>query len=123
MNNSTYQVVRGLNDFFGDFFNETYNWTSAGGSRSSRVKKEDGGYSASVELPGYNKETLSIKVENGNLLVVRSGKEDEKDKILDRLELSNDVDRKKIKAKSEDGILRLSLPKLEEKKNTCIMIE
>ena len=86
-------------------------------------KKEDGGYSASVELPGYNKETLSIKVENGNLLVVRSGKEDEKDKILYRLELSNDVDRKKIKAKSEDGILRLSLPKLEEKKNTCIMIE
>ena len=80
MNNSTYQVVRGLNDFFGDFFNETYNWTSAGGSRSSHVKKEDGGYSASVELPGYNKETLSIKVENGNLLVVRSGKEDEKDK-------------------------------------------
>ena len=78
---------------------------------------------AEIELPGYNKETLSMQVEHGNLLVVRSKKEEEEDKTLYRLQLPKDIDCKNIKAKSQDGILHLTLPRLEEKRKKCIMIE
>ena len=99
-----------------------YNWTYKS-HLSSKVEKNDNGYAAQVEVPGYNKENLSMKVENGNLLVVRSNKEDETDKILYRLELTKDVDYKNIKAKSQDGILHLTLPTLTENKSKCITIE
>ena len=122
--NSTYGLVRDVSNLFNDLVNDDsfYNWTYKS-HLSSKVEKNDNGYAAQVEVPGYNKENLSMKVENGNLLVVRSNKEDETDKVLYRLELTKDVDHKNIKAKSQDGILHLTLPRLEEKRKKCIMIE
>ena len=76
-----------------------------------------------MEVPGYNKGNLSMKVENGNLLVVRSSKEEENDKVLYRLQLTKDIDCKNIKAKSQDGVLQLTLPAFTEKKSKCIAIE
>jgi HSP20 family molecular chaperone IbpA len=64
-----------------------------------------------------------MKVENGDLLVVRSNKKDENNKVLYRLQLTKDIDHKNIKAKSQDGVLRLTLPALTEKKSKCITIE
>jgi len=99
-----------------------YNWNQKN-NRSSNFKKNDDAYIVEVELPGYNKKTLSIEIENKNLLVIRSKKEKEENKILYRLELSKEIDCENIKAKSEDGILHLTLPKLEENKKKCIIIE
>ena len=122
--NSTYGLVRDVSDLFSDLINDDnfYNW-SCRSHLSSKVEKNNEGYAAHVEVPGYNKENLSMKVENGNLLVVRSNKEDETNKILYRLELTKDVDYKNIKAKSQDGILHLTLPTFTEKKSKCITIE
>ena len=122
--NSTYSLVRNVSDLFNDLISDDdfYNWTYRSGL-SSKVEKDDEGYTARVEIPGYNKENLSMKVENGNLLVVRSSKKDENDKVLYRLELTKDVDYKNIKAKSQDGILHLTLPTLIEKNTKCITIE
>tara|TARA_Y100000356_G_scaffold60576_1_gene49191 strand:- start:342 stop:719 length:378 start_codon:yes stop_codon:yes gene_type:complete len=122
--NSTYSLVRNVSDLFNDLISDDnfYNWTYRS-SLSSKVEKDDEGYTARVEIPGYNKENLSMKVENGNLLVVRSSKKDENDKVLYRLELTKDVDYKNIKAKSQDGILHLTLPTLIEKNTKCITIE
>ena len=122
---NTYGLMGTVADLFDDLVNETehfYNWGQKR-SISSKIEKNDEGYSANIELPGYNKENLSIKVENDNLLVVRSGKEDENQKILYRLQLTNDIDFKKITAKSEDGVLHLSLPVASTAKNKCITIE
>ena len=122
--NSTYGLVRNFSNLFNELVNddEIYNW-SYKGYFSSRVEKTDEGYTAKVEVPGYNKENLSMKVENGDLLVVRSNKEDENDKVLYRLQLTKDIDYKNIKAKSQDGVLHLTLPALTEKKSKCINIE
>jgi HSP20 family protein len=122
--NSTYGLVRNVNDLFNELFNddEIYNWSHKG-SLSSKIEKNDKGYSAKVEVPGYNKENLSMKVENGDLLVVRSNKEGENDKVLYRLQLTKDIDHKNIKAKSQDGVLHLTLPAFTEKKSKCITIE
>jgi len=122
--NSTYGLVRNVSNLFNDLINDDdfYNW-SPNSCLSSKIKKNNEGYSALVEVPGYNKNNLSMKVENGNLLVVRSNKEDENDKVLYRLELTKDIDHKNIKAKSQDGVLHLTLPTLTEKKTKCISIE
>jgi|TARA_R110000824_G_scaffold302754_1_gene490543 HSP20 family protein len=122
--NSTYGLVANVNDLFNELFNddEVYNWSHKG-PLSSKIEKNDKGYAAKVEVPGYNKENLSMKVENGDLLVVRSNKEDENDKILYRLQLTKDIDRKNIKAKSQDGVLHLTLPAFTKKESKCISIE
>ena len=122
---NTYGLIGTVADLFDDLVNDTQNFYDWGQKRrlSSKIEKNDDGYSANVELPGYNKENLSIKVENDNLLVVRSGKEDENQKILYRLQLTNDIDFKKIKAKSQDGVLHLTLPAASTAKNKCINIE
>ena len=121
----TYNIIRGVNDLLNDIDNDffNYSWTSDRKRQSSIKKKEDGSYEAQVELPGYNKENLKIKVENKNLLTVRSAKEDEKDKVLYRLEISNDIDKNNIRAKSVDGILHIVLPQAEEAKVELIKIE
>jgi len=121
----TYNIIRDVNDLLNDIDNDffNYSWTSDRKRQSSIKKKEDGSYEAQVELPGYNKESLKIKVENKNLLTVRSAKEDEKDKVLYRLEISNDIDKNNIRAKSVDGILRIVLPQAEEAKVELIKIE
>lgn len=121
----TYNIIRGVNDLLNDIDNDffNYSWTSDRKRQSSIKKKEDGSYEAQVELPGYNKESLKIKIENKNLLTVRSAKEDEKDKVLYRLEISNDIDKNNIRAKSVDGILHIVLPQAEEAKVKLIKIE
>jgi len=121
----TYNIIRGVNDLLNDIDNDffNYSWTSDRKKKSNIKKNEDGGYEAQVELPGYNKENLKIKVENKNLLTVRSAKEDEKDKVLYRLEISNDIDKNNIRAKSVDGILHIVLPQAEEAKVELIKIE
>ena len=122
---NTYGLIGTVADLFDDLVNDTQHFYDWGQKRrlSSKIEKNDDGYSANVELPGYNKESLSIKVENDNLLVVRSGKEDENQNILYRLQLTNDIDFKKIKAKSQDGVLHLTLPVASTAKNKCINIE
>jgi|TARA_R110000751_G_scaffold147530_2_gene252151 HSP20 family molecular chaperone IbpA len=122
--NSTYSLVRDVSDLFNDLASdsEIYNWSHKG-YLSSKIEKNEEGFSAKVEVPGYNKGNLSMKVENGNLLVVRSSKEEENDKVLYRLQLTKDIDCKNIKAKSQDGVLQLTLPAFTEKKSKCIAIE
>jgi HSP20 family molecular chaperone IbpA len=122
--NSTYGLVRNVSNLFNELINddEIYNWSHKG-YFSSKIEKNDEGFTAKVEVPSYNKENLSIKVENGDLLVVRSKKEDENDKVLYRLQLTKDIDCKNIKAKSQDGVLDLTLPALTENKSKCIAIE
>jgi|TARA_R110000751_G_scaffold284780_1_gene388805 HSP20 family molecular chaperone IbpA len=122
--NSTYGLIRDVGDLFSELVNddEVYNWSHKG-YLSSKIEKNDEGFTAKVEVPGYNKENLSMKVENGDLLVVRSSKKDENNKVLYRLQLTKDIDYKNIKAKSQDGVLQLTLPAFTEKKSKCIIIE
>ena len=94
--NSTYGLVANVNDLFNELFNddEVYNWSHKG-PLSSKIEKNDKG----------------------------SNKEDENDKILYRLQLTKDIDRKNIKAKSQDGVLHLTLPAFTKKESKCISIE
>ena len=100
------------------------------------IKETDENYVLEIEMPGFKKEDLSVSLDDGYLTV--SGKKhalkDEKTKYL-RKEISEtfqrsyyvgtEVQEENVKAKYEDGILCLSVPKSKPKeiKNRSINIE
>lgn len=81
------------------------------------------------ELPGVKKEDIDIRLENGLLTISGTRKEDKKqesDRYFSRerfygnfsrtIAVPENVTEDKIKAKFEDGVLELTFPKFEQKK-------
>ena len=125
---------------FGDFFNKSL-LDLFDGDFPSRIlnvpavniveRKED--YLVSMAAPGLKKEDFKIDVE-GNMLAIRSGKEEEneqKDGRYTRREYSyssfersftlpDEVSKDKIDAHYQDGVLKLVLPKKEEAKKMAV---
>ena len=88
------------------------------------VKKSDGAYSVTAELPGVNKEDIQVNVEGNVVSIaaeVRKESEEKKgeevirsERYYGRLErsfaLESDVDESKVAAKYAHGVLKLKLP-------------
>ena len=105
------------------------------------VKETDGTYEVDIHLPGFKKDEISAKLENGYLTVsaAKGLDKDEKDKkgkyirreryagaMSRSFYVGDSVTQDEIKARYEDGILKLSVPKKDAKaveKNDCIAIE
>lgn len=94
------------------------------------VRETENGYEVDIDLPGFKKEDLQLQLENGCLTVSASKgvDKDEKDKngryirkerysgsMSRSFYVGEDLTEEDIHAKYEDGILRLSLPKTEQK--------
>jgi HSP20 family protein len=125
--------------FFDDFF-KPWNGLFEGGLFGKEMtvpavniteQKDD--YQVSLAVPGMKKDDFNIDVE-GNMITISSEKEDskeEKDKRFTRKEYSyssfsrsftlpDEVNKEKIDAKYEEGILKLLLPKKEEAKKAAV---
>ena len=105
------------------------------------VREHDEGYEVDIDLPGFKKDEITLSLENGYLTITAAKglDEDEKDKKgkLIRQErfmgtmqrsffVGKNLTDEDIKPKFEDGVLRLSVPKKEERKlpeRKTIMIE
>ena len=105
------------------------------------VREHDEGYEVDIDLPGFKKDEINLSLENGYLTITAAKglDEDEKDKKgkLIRQErfmgtmqrsfyVGKNLTDEDIKAKFEDGVLKLTVPKKEEKKlpeRKTIMIE
>lgn len=86
-------------------------------------------YQVSLAVPGMKKDDFKIDVD-GNMLTISSEKEEskeEKEKKFTRKEynyssfsrsftLPEEINKEKIEAKYEDGVLRIALPRKEEAK-------
>lgn len=90
------------------------------------VKETDESYEVDIDLPGFKKDEVNAKLENGYLTISASKSldKDEKDKegkyirreryagaMSRSFYVGESVRQEDIKAKYEDGILKLSLPK------------
>lgn len=95
------------------------------------VHEHDTGYEIDIDLPGFKKDEIQLSLENGYLIVeaTKGLDKDEKDKKgkLIRQEryagsmqrnfyVGEEVTEEDIKAKYEDGVLKLSVPKKETPK-------
>lgn len=122
---------------FDDFFKPWNEWFDNGSSFFGRTmtmpavniveNKED--YMVSLAVPGMKKDDFNIDVE-GNMLTISSEKEENKEEKEDKytrkeynyssfsrsFTLPDEVNKEKIEAKYEDGVLKLMLPKKEEAK-------
>ena len=94
------------------------------------VKELQTGYELDIDLPGYKKDNIKIELKNGYLTIgVESGQnQEEKDqegKYIRReryygtcsrsFYVGDDVTQQEIKARFEDGILKVFVPKKEAK--------
>ncbi len=128
-----------LSNAFDDFFNTEWMPRMNSTAPAVNVKENKDEYEMQIAAPGLKKEYCRISIDNeGNLNVKienkfekkEENKKDEKKEHYLRREFSysnyeqsytlpEDVDKEKISAKVEDGILNITLPKLakeEEKK-------
>tara|TARA_Y100000310_G_scaffold345017_1_gene461196 strand:- start:1803 stop:2180 length:378 start_codon:yes stop_codon:yes gene_type:complete len=118
--NHGFGLVRGLESLITDIMDTEFYphvWSHCS-SRSAHITKEDNNYLLEVDVPGHNKKNLDIKVLDGVLRVL-SLKDNKKELCQTALDKSVDVD--KITAKTEDGILYVTLPK--SKKSSGKVIE
>ena len=122
-----------LNGFFND------DWTSRffdspaprPAGMKTDVKETDEGYELGIELPGYKKEEVKAELHDGYLTVSAAHQEsnDEKDDKGNYIRreryvgscsrsffVGKDVEQADIKAKFEDGVLTLNVPKPDQKK-------
>ena len=118
-----------LDDFFGFPFDGDYNYKAAG-LMTTDVKDTDHGYEVTMNMPGVKKEDVKAELKDGYLTVsaVSNKQTDEKNsegKYLRRERYSGSCSRsfyvgegvkqEDIKAKFEDGTLKLEIPKEEAK--------
>lgn len=123
-----------FDDFFNDFTRPTrslmrYNTPSNNVMRTD-VKETERGYEIDIDLPGYKKEDVQAELKEGYLTISASAKKenDEKDsdgKYIRReryygacsrsFYVGEEITQKDIKARFEDGILKVSVPKKEPK--------
>ena len=94
------------------------------------IRETDGSYELDVDLPGFKKDEIQASLENGYLTIsaAKGLDKDEKDKegkyirqeryagaMSRSFYVGDGVTQDEIKAKYEDGILKLSIPKKEKK--------
>lgn len=135
-----------LDNFFEDFSRPVRNLagyhTSASNVMRTDVKETENGYELDVDLPGYKKENVQVELKDGCLSVTARTEQENENKDQNgryiRREryvgscsrafyVGEEIEQEDIKARFENGILKLSVPKKEQKpkveQNRFIAIE
>ena len=94
------------------------------------VKEKDGNYEVAIDLPGFKKDEITAELKDGYLTIsaAKGLDKDEKDKegkyirreryagnMSRSFYVGDGVSQEDIKAKFEDGVLKLEIPKKEAK--------
>ena len=95
------------------------------------IQEHDDGYTMEMDLPGFKKDEVKVELNNGYLTVsaAKGLDEDDKDKETGKyirrerytgscqrsFYVGDDITQNDIKAKFEDGVLKLEIPKKEAK--------
>ena len=117
---------------FNDLFNTEFMPKASATAPAINVKESDKGYTVELAAPGMKKEDFNVHInDEGNLIVKMEQKQEKKEedkntrylrrefsytKFEQTLILPDDVEKDKISAKVEHGVLTVELPKVEEQK-------
>ena len=122
-----------FDDFFEDFarpLRSSTRYNASAGVMRTDVRESDAGYELDIDLPGFRKENVKAELKNGYLTIHAEtdrnhDQKDEDGKYIRReryygtcsrsFYVGEDVTQEDIKAKFEDGILKVSVPKKEAK--------
>lgn len=120
------------NDFMDDFFvfpqERKTTPTAKANLMQTDVKETETGYEVVIDLPGYSKENVNAELKDGYLIISATTSTNDEEKSEDgkyiRKErysgscqrsfyVGEDITHEDIKAKFENGILKLDIPKKE----------
>ena len=122
-----------FDDAFGGFFKPLF-YEEKHHSMKTDIKETENSYVLDIEVPGFDKKDVNVSLENGYLTVsaqkktCEGGENDEKNKkkenyirrerscSVSRSYYVGDVDKEAVKAKYENGVLTLIVPKPDETK-------
>ena len=121
-----------LPDIFNDFFDNDWMVRTNATAPAINVLENEHSYEIEVAAPGMKKDDFKVHIdENGNLAIEMEKKTDEKEekknghylrrefsysKFQQTMVLPDDVERDKISAKVENGVLNVIIPKVEKTK-------
>lgn len=129
-------LMRRSNDLFPGFFNdfpgsEWFAERSGFSTPAVNIRESKDNFEVELAAPGMNKKDFKVELENDVLTISYERKEDKEDKDKEgqytkrefnyqafrrSFTLPNTVQSDKIRARYDEGILRLSIPKKEEAK-------
>lgn len=116
-------------DLFDDMFDPRYYGYQTNDLMRTDVKETESGYDVSIDMPGVKKEDVKAELADGYLTISASVNQDNDEKDAEgryiRRErysgsfsrsfyVGEDVTQEDIKARFEDGTLKLSVPKKEQ---------
>jgi len=120
-NDQNYDLFDAFDDFFRPvFFDE-------GNALRTNIKENDDEYSLDIEMPGYSKDQIKVSLDDGYLTVSAKKEQKEEDgkkkylrkEITESCQRSyyvgDSVTQEQIKAKYDNGILSLTVPKAQPK--------
>lgn len=117
-----------FDDAFGGFFKPLF-YEEKHHSMKTDIKETENSYVLDIEVPGFDKKDVNVSLENGYLTVsaqkktCEGGENDEKNKkkenyirrerscSVSRSYYVGDVDKEAVKAKYENGVLTIDIPK------------
>lgn len=114
-------------DLFDDFFRDDFFMRRQPSLMKTDIKEKGDKYIIEIDLPGYEKENLSITLENGYLEISASvAKEDKEEKYVRQERyygecsrnffVGEDISEEDIRAEFKNGILKIEIPKKDETK-------
>ena len=117
---------------FNDLFNSDFMPRANAAAPAINVKESDKAYTVELAAPGMKKEDFNVHInDEGNLIIKMEKKEEKKEedknarylrrefsysKFEQTLILPDDVEKDKIAARVEHGVLTVELPKVVEEK-------
>ncbi len=123
-------------DLFSDLFDNAFATVTGEVWPRVDIEETDDAYLIKAELPGMKKEDVAVEIHNNVLSISGERKEtrEEKSKNVHRREsfvgtfcrnfsLPDQVSVEKVDAEFKDGVLRLTIPKSEERKPRKIAIK
>lgn len=122
------------NGFFPSLFNyylndNFYNSFFDGNLPATNISENEKGFNVELSIPGFSKDDITIEIENDVLKVsasieVKNEEKDENQKVLRRefkassfsrsFALPENIDVENISASQSDGVLQITLPKMEK---------
>ena len=110
-----------FDDVFDSFFKPMF-YEEKFNTMKTDIKETENSYLMDIEIPGYEKKDIGISLENGYLTISAKKEEKQEDKKENYLRRERsyscsrsyyvgDVEKDKVKAKYENGVLVVEIPK------------
>ena len=116
-------------NMFDELAESTFSATTLRGRMNTDIKESDQGYELDIDLPGVHKDHLSAELKDGYLCISATAEQTRNDSVQNERYLRRErfigscrrsfyvgemVKQEDIRARFEDGILRLFIPKVSQ---------